>query len=89
MMKMACTITLLSQETNMAILYVSHRIEPNIIPKTIFELTPDCRRFNRKKLELKMKNFLYTRIVLYALNLFLVLETRIEMIAANTHAVKV
>jgi molybdate transport system ATP-binding protein len=34
-------ITLLSQETNMAILYVSHRIEPNIIPKRIYELTPD------------------------------------------------
>ena len=33
-------ITLLSQETNMAILYVSHRIEPNIIPKRIYELTP-------------------------------------------------
>lgn len=34
-------ITLLSQETNMAILYVSHRIEPNIIPKRIYELTPN------------------------------------------------
>lgn len=34
-------ITLLSQETNMAILYVSHRIEPNIIPKAIYELTPN------------------------------------------------
>ncbi|WP_339921324.1 ATP-binding cassette domain-containing protein [uncultured Flavobacterium sp.] len=34
-------ITLLSQETNMAILYVSHRIEPNITPKTIYELTPN------------------------------------------------
>ncbi|SEB03507.1 molybdate transport system ATP-binding protein [Flavobacterium gillisiae] len=34
-------ITLLSKETNMAILYVSHRIEPNIIPETIYELTPN------------------------------------------------
>jgi molybdate transport system ATP-binding protein len=34
-------ITLLSQETNMAILYVSHRIEPNIIPNTVYELTPN------------------------------------------------
>jgi molybdate transport system ATP-binding protein len=28
-------ITLLSQQTNIAILYVSHRIEPNIIPNAI------------------------------------------------------
>ena len=34
-------ITLLSQKTNMAILYVSHRIEPNIIPKAIYELSPN------------------------------------------------
>jgi molybdate transport system ATP-binding protein len=33
-------ITLLSQQTNIAILYVSHRIEPNIIPNAIFELIP-------------------------------------------------
>ena len=32
-------ITLLSQQPNMAILYVSHRIEPNIIPNAIYELT--------------------------------------------------
>jgi molybdate transport system ATP-binding protein len=31
-------ITLLSQQTNIAILYVSHRIEPNIIPNAIFEI---------------------------------------------------
>lgn len=34
-------ITLLSQQPNMAILYVSHRIEPNIIPTAIYELTPN------------------------------------------------
>jgi molybdate transport system ATP-binding protein len=33
-------ITLLSQQTNIAILYVSHRTEPNIIPNAIFELIP-------------------------------------------------
>lgn len=33
-------ITLLSQKTDMAILYVSHRIEPNLKPKAIYELTP-------------------------------------------------
>jgi molybdate transport system ATP-binding protein len=33
-------ITLLSQKTDMAILYVSHRIEPNIKPNATYELTP-------------------------------------------------
>jgi molybdate transport system ATP-binding protein len=33
-------ITLLSQKTDMAILYVSHRLEPNIMPSSIYELTP-------------------------------------------------
>jgi molybdate transport system ATP-binding protein len=33
-------ITLLSQQTNIAILYVSHRIEPNIIPNAIFRVDP-------------------------------------------------
>ncbi|MBC5838133.1 ATP-binding cassette domain-containing protein [Flavobacterium muglaense] len=33
-------ITLLSQKTDMAILYVSHRIEPTLSPKAIYELTP-------------------------------------------------
>jgi molybdate transport system ATP-binding protein len=43
-------ITLLSQQTNIAILYVSHRIEPNIIPNAIFELIPlqKLRRNNKK-----------------------------------------
>jgi molybdate transport system ATP-binding protein len=36
-------ITLLSQQTNMAILYVSHRIEPNITPAAIYELTPTTK----------------------------------------------
>jgi molybdate transport system ATP-binding protein len=35
-------ITLLSQQTNIAILYISHRIEPNII-LTIFELIPTSK----------------------------------------------
>lgn len=34
-------ITLLSQETTMTILYVSHREEPNIKPKAVFELLPN------------------------------------------------
>jgi len=33
-------ITLLSQKTDMAILYVSHRVEPNINPKAIYQLSP-------------------------------------------------
>ncbi|EIA07342.1 ATP-binding cassette domain-containing protein [Flavobacterium frigoris] len=33
-------ITLLSQKTEMAILYVSHRVEPNIKPNATYELTP-------------------------------------------------
>lgn len=33
-------INLLQQETNMTILYVSHRIEPTLAPNAIFELTP-------------------------------------------------
>tara|TARA_R110000868_G_scaffold131418_2_gene341487 strand:+ start:41803 stop:43035 length:1233 start_codon:yes stop_codon:yes gene_type:complete len=33
-------ITLLSQKTDMAILYVSHRSEPNLKPNAIYELTP-------------------------------------------------
>ncbi|SDX45867.1 ATP-binding cassette domain-containing protein [Flavobacterium degerlachei] len=33
-------ITLLSQKTDMAILYVSHRVEPNIKPKAIYQLSP-------------------------------------------------
>jgi molybdate transport system ATP-binding protein len=36
-------ITLLSQQTNIAILYISHRIEPNIIPNAIFELIPTAK----------------------------------------------
>ncbi len=34
-------INLLVKESSMAILYVSHRIEPNLIPKFIFELIPN------------------------------------------------
>lgn len=33
-------ITLLSQKTNMAILYVSHRVEPDIKPNATYKLTP-------------------------------------------------
>lgn len=33
-------ITLLSQKTDMAILYVSHRVEPNIKPKATYQLSP-------------------------------------------------
>lgn len=33
-------ITLLSQKTDMAILYVSHRVEPTIKPKAIYQLSP-------------------------------------------------
>ncbi|WP_369753928.1 ATP-binding cassette domain-containing protein [Flavobacterium sp. WC2409] len=33
-------ITVLSQKTDMAILYVSHRSEPNLKPNAIYELTP-------------------------------------------------
>jgi len=33
-------INLLIQETNMTIIYVSHRIEPSLKPTSIFELTP-------------------------------------------------
>ncbi|MFB0909838.1 MAG: ATP-binding cassette domain-containing protein [Flavobacterium sp.] len=36
-------LALLSQQTNIAILYVSHRIEPNIIPNAIFELIPTAK----------------------------------------------
>jgi molybdate transport system ATP-binding protein len=33
-------INILLQETNMTIIYVSHRIEPKLKPTSIFELTP-------------------------------------------------
>ena len=33
-------INLLKQESNMTIVYVSHRIEPNLAPNSIFELIP-------------------------------------------------
>jgi molybdate transport system ATP-binding protein len=42
-------ITLLSQQTNIAILYVSHRIEPNIIPNAIFELIPTAEGSRNNK----------------------------------------
>jgi molybdate transport system ATP-binding protein len=49
MLLIAQLITLLSQQTNIAILYISHRIEPNIIPNAIFELIPtaEARRNNK------------------------------------------
>lgn len=34
-------INLLVEESSMTIIYVSHRIEPNLIPKSIFELIPN------------------------------------------------
>ena len=33
-------INLLKQETNMTIIYVSHRIEPSLAPTSVFELIP-------------------------------------------------
>jgi len=33
-------INLLKQESNMTIVYVSHRIEPNLAPNSVFELIP-------------------------------------------------